>query len=582
MDKVTSEIAKLTGRISHDPKSKLFVPLAEEYKKAGDLEMAIHVLLEGLKNNPDYVTARSYLGKLLLAKGDLAGAQKEFEEVVKHIPDNLMAQKKLGDLYIFQNRPQDALPHYNIALSHNPNDGELASLISDLEAGLDVSSKIQLTEAKSTAEQSVRQVPPTTLSARGPASALFPAPVSKAEFLTQIDTPPVSQEISPAPFAEAARTHVSSVAETEEPEEVLIVEPLEPEMSGTEPPVNVFDLTGEQASEAVPMVAAEERHDVDVSVRRHVQDESAVSDDNRLETDLFTFEDTETIHPATSGETASDEIINASFGDEITEKVQEVNLEEVSEKSDDFTTDTLAELYIAQGFFEKAIEIYERMLADNPNSRGLKDKLARVRAAAAQPGTSSAGEMKEPATHVGQEVRGHGAVAEAGEIAGEPSIFDELEGSPPIQESETEHVTSVIVPETRGYVPTAAPEEITTNAGDLETPGEYNLGETPPVEDLFAESREYQPASEKAVHPTAGGTARFDAVSAETGAHEQALQKPQFLDFEPREYILPQTEQGPLKPAAEKVHATAKAATVGRNEAIARLETWLTNIKKEK
>jgi len=160
MDKETSEIAKLTGRISQDPKSKLFVPLAEEYKKAGDLEMAIHVLLEGLKNNPDYVTARSYLGKLLLAKGDLAGAQKEFEEVVKYIPDNLMAQKKLGDIYIVQNRPQDALPHYNIVLSHNPNDGELASLISELETGRDVSSKIQLTKAKTTAEQVVRQVPP--------------------------------------------------------------------------------------------------------------------------------------------------------------------------------------------------------------------------------------------------------------------------------------------------------------------------------------------------------------------------------------------------------------------------------------
>ncbi len=101
MDKETSEIAKLTGRISQDPKSKLFVPLAEEYKKAGDLEMAIHVLLEGLKNNPDYVTARSSLGKLLLAKGDLAGAQKEFEEVVKHIPDNLYGPEKAGRSFYY-------------------------------------------------------------------------------------------------------------------------------------------------------------------------------------------------------------------------------------------------------------------------------------------------------------------------------------------------------------------------------------------------------------------------------------------------------------------------------------------------
>ena len=85
MNKETSEIAKLTERISKEPKSKLFVPLAEEYKKTGDIEMAIFVLLEGLKINPGYVTARSVLGKLLLEKGDLAGSQKEFEEVVHAI-----------------------------------------------------------------------------------------------------------------------------------------------------------------------------------------------------------------------------------------------------------------------------------------------------------------------------------------------------------------------------------------------------------------------------------------------------------------------------------------------------------------
>jgi tetratricopeptide (TPR) repeat protein len=159
MNKEISEIAKFTGRISKDPKSKLFVPLAEEYKKAGDIEMAIHVLLEGLKRNPEYVIARSSLGKLLIAKGDFAGAQKEFEDVVKTSPDNLMAQKKLGDLLILQNMPHDALSHYKIALSLNPDDGELASLISDVEAGRDISSRIQATKAKTTADKAVKQDP---------------------------------------------------------------------------------------------------------------------------------------------------------------------------------------------------------------------------------------------------------------------------------------------------------------------------------------------------------------------------------------------------------------------------------------
>src|SRR4030067_2310194 len=102
MDNETSEITKLTERVTRDPKSKLFVPLAEEYKKMGDIEMSIHVLTEGLKNNPGYVTAKSFLGRLLMEKGDLAGAGKEFEEVVKAIPDNLLAQRKLGDIHALQ------------------------------------------------------------------------------------------------------------------------------------------------------------------------------------------------------------------------------------------------------------------------------------------------------------------------------------------------------------------------------------------------------------------------------------------------------------------------------------------------
>src|SRR4030067_3599507 len=117
MDKDTSEIVKLTERISKDPKSKLFVPLAEEYKKAGDIEMSIHVLSEGLKHNPGYVTAKSFLGRLLMEKGDLAGAQKEFGEVVKAIPDNLLAQRKLGDVYALQGSPSQALVHYKVACS---------------------------------------------------------------------------------------------------------------------------------------------------------------------------------------------------------------------------------------------------------------------------------------------------------------------------------------------------------------------------------------------------------------------------------------------------------------------------------
>ena len=67
--------------------------------------------------------------------------------------------------------------------------------------------------------------------------------------------------------------------------------------------------------------------------------------------------------------------------------------------TDDFTTNTLAELYITQGFYEKAIDIYERMLADNPENRAIQAKLDQVRAMAG-PSVPSGGVDLEPGPFV--------------------------------------------------------------------------------------------------------------------------------------------------------------------------------------
>ena len=125
--------------------------------------------------------------------------------------------------------------------------------------------------------------------------------------------------------------------------------------------------------------------------------ESSHADGASTENMLFDVEPTEEVLlPAQVSDNvldvAADDDTAASFG-------------EMPPEADDFTTDTLAELYIAQGFYEKAIEIYERMLADRPNSKLLKDKLENVRAM--------------------------GSVSSADEEQGTPVLFEAL-GSPPI------------------------------------------------------------------------------------------------------------------------------------------------------
>jgi hypothetical protein len=49
------------------------------------------------------------------------------------------------------------------------------------------------------------------------------------------------------------------------------------------------------------------------------------------------------------------------------------------EAGDDLNTNTLAELYISQGFYDKAIEIYQGMLNDRPGNTALQLKLEQIR-----------------------------------------------------------------------------------------------------------------------------------------------------------------------------------------------------------
>lgn len=499
MDRETSEIAKLTERIAKDPKSKLFVPLAEEYKKTGDIETAIYVLTEGLKNNPGYATARSFLGRLLMDKGDLAGAQKEFEDVVKAIPDNLLAQRKLGDLYALQGRAGDAIAHYKAVVALNPKDQETIALIADLEAGRDIKDKIAKARPQPVAEQAKKPEQP---------KPAVPPPLQAAAIQPKPGKPPSPQPLKPAEKTAPSRA-VRNAPEPEPAEEVLAVEPLELELehAGPEPSAEGPDFLAEK--EAEPFAAEAEQGAVSGGF---FEDESRV------------------LAEPQPGEEAGE---TAVFPAEAGAGVPAESLK----KSDDFTTDTLAELYIAQGFYEKAIDIYDRMLAEKPGHQGLKDKLARLRSLAAE-SEDVEGEKPEAGSipvlesfDVPEEREAVTAFAESGGKEYVPPPAGELEEQPPFG-------TGLDLAGTTGEAPLAAPGG--------------------------GEAREYVPPPSEEPGPAPSFGSGFDLA-----------------------------EREPAPPAAEK-HGTiaeyvppsvddfAKTHKADRKETISRLEQWLKNITKEK
>ncbi|MBF0608396.1 MAG: tetratricopeptide repeat protein [Candidatus Magnetobacterium sp. LHC-1] len=128
------KLEKLKEQVFQKADSKLYIPLAEEYKKINMTEDAVKVLKYCISKHPSYMSARVALGKIYMEEGYVASAIEEFETVVAAIPDNLLAHKKLAQLYMATGNTTGALASLEKILILNPNDEQAQESIRDLKA----------------------------------------------------------------------------------------------------------------------------------------------------------------------------------------------------------------------------------------------------------------------------------------------------------------------------------------------------------------------------------------------------------------------------------------------------------------
>jgi len=107
-----TRLRDLKKRVEREPRSRFFVPLAEEYRKAGRLPDAIRALEEGLTAHPGYVAARVALARALLETGRIEESLEAFSRVLVDDPSNLVAAKALGDIHLSRGEPMEALKRY--------------------------------------------------------------------------------------------------------------------------------------------------------------------------------------------------------------------------------------------------------------------------------------------------------------------------------------------------------------------------------------------------------------------------------------------------------------------------------------
>lgn len=94
----TSEIEKLERRWLENPKGRNFAPLADAYRKAGEIDRAIDLCKSGLELHPDYVSAHIVYGRCLIDQKDDPAATEVFQKVLQLDPENILALRILAEI----------------------------------------------------------------------------------------------------------------------------------------------------------------------------------------------------------------------------------------------------------------------------------------------------------------------------------------------------------------------------------------------------------------------------------------------------------------------------------------------------
>lgn len=119
----------LRKKLEKNPKSILFARLADFYLKQKRLKEALDLCVQGIENNPDYITGNYILAKIYLTMGDHEKAEAQFKKVISHDRYFLSAHKHLADMMVKIGWENKAINHYKDILQLDPLEQEAAQML---------------------------------------------------------------------------------------------------------------------------------------------------------------------------------------------------------------------------------------------------------------------------------------------------------------------------------------------------------------------------------------------------------------------------------------------------------------------
>jgi tetratricopeptide (TPR) repeat protein len=440
-----SEIEKLEQRYRENP-DQWFAALADSYRKAGSLDLALDVVQAGLSKRPNYVSGHIVLGRCLLQKPDDVAANQAFEKVLALDAENVIALKALSEISERAGRLADAQRWLTRLLEVDPMNEEAGQALAKVKEAAATAAPAPAAEAVGAVEAVQAEMPGQVAPVAGfEATAAEPPPPAPAvEAVEAVETVEAARA-TPAP-EEPAFTIEKSVEATGAEEEKVSLEALEMEGADMVLPAGGGEAdAGAQALTLEPMefeTPAPEAAPEEAGVESMVFEPPSAADMPPVSPDLQPMEfeppPAEAVAATDLGAQPFDSSLGWGTGErrsarisqadvEAAEKAREPALAPVVSEPEPTTdlplifpdevtpvppsaavregeaggmepepvlTETMAELYAKQGLMAEARDIYRKLVAQRPGDAALAARLAAlepgVRAAAPRTGAPSA------------------------------------------------------------------------------------------------------------------------------------------------------------------------------------------------
>ena len=336
-----------------DPRGRTFVPLADAHRRLGDLDKALALIQEGLDTHPDFASAHLVLGWVHRSRQKPDDAMRSFERVLALDAENTVARAAIVEL-IEDQRAQAyrARVAARESAEQSAEDERPVVPIASLAPGAPVVPIASLAPGA--------PVVPIAFLAPGAPVETVAAPDAAPELVPDRDRPVVPiASLAPAEQDETSAAPDAAPESAPDLDDRPVV------------PITSLAPVDQDESSATPDAAPESVRDPDdrpvvpiASLAPVDQDESSATPDAAPESvrDPDDRPVVRSVVPIPSLAPEGGE--EASFGE--------------GPIDGEIYTQTLAELYVAQGATGRAIEVYGKLIADDPDNEVLRRRLTEL------------------------------------------------------------------------------------------------------------------------------------------------------------------------------------------------------------